>query len=143
MQTIKINKISQEEVNLIADYLKCGLVVAYPTDTVYGLGCDARNAEAIGRVNKIKGERGAKPLLVLISNFKMLKKYCFVNSAQMEYLEKIWPGQVTLILRRRPGLPNEQPGGRLVRSGGAPGMVISREPLTALWSVRDASKPCV
>ncbi|MDP2737008.1 MAG: Sua5/YciO/YrdC/YwlC family protein, partial [bacterium] len=59
MQTIKIesNKIVQEQIDSIVDYLKRGLVIAYPTDTVCGLGCDARNAEAIKRINKVKGER--------------------------------------------------------------------------------------
>jgi len=113
MQTIKINlnKIVQANIDLIVDYLKRGLVIAYPTDTVYGLGCDAKSAEAIKRINKIKGERGIKPLLVLISDFKMLRKYCFVNLAQMEYLKKIWPGPVTVILKRRPNLPTELTGG--------------------------------
>lgn len=113
MQTIKINfnKINQEKIGLIVDYLKRGLVIAYPTDTVYGLGCDAKNAEAIKRINKIKGEKRSKPLLILISDFQMLKKYCFVNLEQIEYLEKIWPGPVTVILKRRPNLPVELTGG--------------------------------
>jgi len=126
MKTIKINKITTEdEVDLIVDYLKRGKVVAYPTDTVYGLGCDARNSAAIKKINKIKGERGMKPLLVLISDFKMLKKYCFVNNEQEKYLMKIWQDltpalslvrrggirPVTVILKRRPNLPNELTGG--------------------------------
>lgn len=127
MKTIKIklNKITQTDVDLIVDYLKRGKVIAYPTDTVYGLGCDARNALAIKRVNKIKGEKSLKPLLVLISDFKMLKRYCFVNSAQMEYLKKIWIRphprlslarrgairSVTVILKRKPNLPAELTGG--------------------------------
>jgi len=60
-----------------------------------------------------------KPLLILISDFTMLKKYCFVNLEQMEYLKKIWlapashagPGPVTVILKRRPNLPPELTGG--------------------------------
>lgn len=110
---------------MIADYLKRGQVLAYPTDTIYGLGCDALNAEAIKRINKIKGEKRAKPLLILISDFEMLKKYCFVNLEQMEYLKDIWErphpsfslarrgvlGPVTVILKRRPNLPVELTGG--------------------------------
>ena len=115
MKIIKIsngvNKIIQTGVNLTADYLKRGLVIAYPTDTVYGLGCDARSTEAIKRINKIKSEKGSKPLLILISDFKMLKKYCFVNSMQMEYLKDVWPGPVTVVLKRRPNLPPELTGG--------------------------------
>ena len=113
MQTIKINKnkIIQANVDLIVDYLKSGKVIAYPADTVCGLGCDARNAETIKKINKIKGEKKSKPLLVLISDFEMLKKYCFVNLEQIEYLKNVWPGPVTVILKRRPGLPVELTGG--------------------------------
>ncbi|MDD4271654.1 MAG: L-threonylcarbamoyladenylate synthase [Patescibacteria group bacterium] len=113
MQTIKIdiNNTTQEQIDLIADSLSHGQIIAYPTDTVYGLGCDCRNILAIKKINKIKGERGMKPLLILISDFSMLKKYCFVNSTQLEYLKKIWPGPVTVILKRRPNLPVELTGG--------------------------------
>jgi len=120
MQTIKINpnKIIQTDIDLIVDYLKRGLVIAYPTDTVYGLGCDANNAEAIKKINKIKEEKTNKPLLVLISDFKMLQKYCFFNQEQERYLHDVWPacaggpGPVTVILKRKPILPVELTGGQ-------------------------------
>ncbi|MBU0721996.1 threonylcarbamoyl-AMP synthase [Patescibacteria group bacterium] len=121
MQIIKINlnKITQEQIDLIVDYLKQGLVIAYPTDTVYGLGCDARNVEAIKRINKIKNQKikklkkqeNKRPLLVLISDYKMLRQYCFINQEQEKYLASIWPGSVTVILKRRPNLPPELTGG--------------------------------
>ena len=120
-----VNKITKKDIGLIVENLKQGKVVVYPTDTVYGLGCDARNGEAIKRINKIKDERGKKPLLILISNFKMLKKYCFVNLEQIKYLREIWADltpapsllrrggirPVTVILKRRPNLPTELTGG--------------------------------
>ena len=92
MQTIKIdiNRITEEQIDLIVDYLKRGQVIAYPTDTIYGLGCDARNEEAIKAIKKMKGQKDDKPLLVLISDFAMLKQYCVINAEQMEYLKKGW-----------------------------------------------------
>ena len=93
MQTIKIdiNKVTEEQVDFIAGYLKRGQVIAYPTDTVYGLGCDASNELAIKKIKKIKNQQNKKPMLVLVSSFKMLEKYCLVNAEQMEYLKKVWP----------------------------------------------------
>lgn len=124
--TVDIN-ISQEQISLIVDYLKGGKVIAYPTDTIYGLGCDAGKAEAIERINMIKGERSNKPFLVLISDFEMLKKYCVVSVEQVEYLRKVWgepnitplaplasgieQRPVTVILENRKNLPNELTGG--------------------------------
>jgi len=112
---IKLNKITDEQIDLIVDYLKQGKVMAYPTDTIYGLGCDCRNVEAINRIHKIKSEKNNKASLVLISDFKMLKKYCFTNLQQMDYLKKIWSTSaarpVTVILKRRPILPEELTGG--------------------------------
>jgi len=108
MQTIKIdiNKITDEQIDLIVDYLKKGKVIAYPTDTIYGLGCDARNLPAIEKVSKIKGERGNKPFIVLISDFTMLEEYCFVNAGQIKYLKEVWgESPVTVILEGQPNLP--------------------------------------
>ncbi|MDP2708584.1 MAG: L-threonylcarbamoyladenylate synthase [bacterium] len=100
MQTIKINldKVSDAEIELIVKYLQNGKVIAYPTDTVYGLGGDARDARAIKQINKIKGERRGKSFIWLISDYKMLKQYCLVNKEQEKYLKKIWPGPVTVVL---------------------------------------------
>jgi len=109
--SVDINKITQEQIDLIVDYLNRGQVLAYPTDTVYGLGCDARDAQAIKRINRIKGEKGNKPLIILISDFKMLQRYCFFNQEQEKYLKQVWPGTVTVILKKRPNLPKELTGG--------------------------------
>lgn len=115
MKKIKINsnsnKISLDQADFIVDCLKSGKTIAYPTDTVYGLGCDARNIAAIKKINKIKGRTESKPLLILIRDLKMLKKYCFVNFEQIEYLKTIWPGPVTVVLKHRRNLPQELTGG--------------------------------
>lgn len=103
MKIIKINlkKFTQAEIDIVASYLKRGKVIAYPTDTVYGLGCNAGKAAAVARVRKIKGDRTKKPMLALVSDWQMLKKYCRVSREQMKYLKKIWPGRVTVILKKK------------------------------------------
>ena len=65
MKTKKINlkKINQEEIDLIVDYLNQGKVIVYPTDTVYGLGCDATNTKAVNKILKIKKDQPIKDWL--------------------------------------------------------------------------------
>lgn len=64
-----------EEVQNCLDTIKKGGVILYPTDTVWGLGCDATNADAIDRIYQIKKREESKALICLVSNFKMLEQY--------------------------------------------------------------------
>ena len=102
---IKINKFSAQEIGLIVDFLKKGKVIVYPTDTIYGLGCLATDKKAINKIYRIKKREKKKPLLVLISDFKMLRKYFKVDKKQLAYLRKIWPGKVSVILNKKSNLP--------------------------------------
>ena len=61
-----------EEVRRTAGYLKKGLVILYPTDTIWGIGCDASNPEAVSRVYRIKRRTDRKSMLVLIDHFSRL-----------------------------------------------------------------------
>lgn len=65
----------REEVNNAFSVLKKGGVILYPTDTVWGIGCDATNADAIDRIYEIKKRNQAKALICLVSDFKMLNQY--------------------------------------------------------------------
>jgi L-threonylcarbamoyladenylate synthase len=108
VKTIKINynKPRKQEIGLIAGFLQEGKVIAYPTDTIYGLGCKADDKKAINRIYKIKKREKNKPLLVLISDFKMLRQYFKVDKKQETYLRKIWPGKVSVILDKKELLPD-------------------------------------
>ena len=110
----KLNNITKEQINLIINYFKRGKVIIYPTDTVYGLGCLATNKKAIKRIFRIKKREKGKPLLILVSNFKMLKDYCFLSREQEEALKKIRAGgrPTSFILKRKKNLPRELTGGR-------------------------------
>lgn len=109
MNTIKINinKIKKSEISFIAEQFKQGKVVAYPTDTIYGLGCLATDVKAIKKIFKIKRIKKPRPLIILISGYKMLKEYAQVDTKQIGYLKKIWPGAVTVILNDMNKLPKE------------------------------------
>ena len=109
---INLNKITKQEFDLIVDYLQQGKVIVYPTDTIYGLGCLATDKKAIREIYKIKKRNKKKSMLILASSFNMVKKYCFLSSAQERFLKKIWPGPVSVILKSRNLLPRELTGGK-------------------------------
>lgn len=65
----------REEINKALEVLKNGGVILYPTDTVWGLGCDATNEEAVAKVNAIKGRAEDKSLIILLENDNKLQSY--------------------------------------------------------------------
>lgn len=65
----------KEEINKTLQILKDGGIILYPTDTVWGLGCDATNETAVAKVNEIKGRSAEKSLIVLLENDNKLQSY--------------------------------------------------------------------
>ena len=81
--------------------LKAGHLVAFPTETVYGLGADARNPEAIKRIYEVKGRPTDHPLIVHISSLNQLDKWAIdIPEYAIKLARKFWPGPMTLVLKR-------------------------------------------
>ena len=76
---IDLKKTDKKIIGLIADYLNMEKVIAYPTDTIYGLGSRADSKKAIKKIFKIKQRKSDQPLLMLVSSIGMAKKYCSIN----------------------------------------------------------------
>jgi L-threonylcarbamoyladenylate synthase len=81
-----------------------GLVI-YPTDTLYGLGCNARSEKAVGKVYDAKEREGKKPLSIIVADHRMVLEYCTVSSAQEKVLHALLPGPYTFILPLRRSMP--------------------------------------
>jgi L-threonylcarbamoyladenylate synthase len=78
-----------------------GSLVAFPTETVYGLGADATNANAIARIYEVKGRPADHPLIVHIADVKYLEQWILdIPEFAIELARKFWPGPMTLILQR-------------------------------------------
>ena len=125
MKKIKIDlkKISKEEIDLIVDYLKRGQIIAYPTETVYGLGCLAIKTKAIKQVHKIKRSPADKPLLILIKSYCQLHDICYVSAKQDRYIRSIWP-RTTRQAQNPEYMHNEQPTTFILRGKGVlPGII--------------------
>ena len=83
--------------------LKSGGTVAFPTETVYGLGADARNHKAVERIYDIKGRPKGHPLIVHIASFDKVKEWaCDISPFAKILADAFWPGPLTLILKKSP-----------------------------------------
>lgn len=95
-----------------ADLLRAGELVAFPTETVYGLGGDAFREDAAGKIYRAKGRPSDNPLIVHISNTGQIERVADGVSEKAEMLmEQFWPGPLTLIFRKREPVPHATTGG--------------------------------
>jgi L-threonylcarbamoyladenylate synthase len=84
-----------------AQSLREGSLVAFPTETVYGLGADATNAQAVARIYEVKGRPSDHPLIVHIADLKYLEQWISdIPKYAISLAREFWPGPMTLILRR-------------------------------------------
>jgi L-threonylcarbamoyladenylate synthase len=81
--------------------LKDGGVIAYPTDTLYGVGCDALNDKAVEKVYKIKERDFSKPMSIAVSSMEMLEQCVTIAEETKTLLEKILPGPYTILLPKK------------------------------------------
>ncbi len=81
--------------------LKRGGVILYPTDTVYGLGADATNTDAVRTIQKIKGRDETKSFLVMVSDKEMLETYAHMNILARTLTHMFLPGPLTLVMNVR------------------------------------------
>jgi len=79
--------------------IKAGKIIVFPTDTVYGIGCDPYNRDAISLLYKIKKRKKTNAFPVLGYSKKELEKIVEFNGLEEKIAEKFWPGRVTIILK--------------------------------------------
>src|SRR5512139_4324788 len=98
-------RLPQDEIDRAVAALREGEVVAFPTETVYGLGADAQNPDAVRKIYELKGRPATHPLIVHIDHPRALERWALnVPPAAAALAEKFWPGPLTLILRRAPAV---------------------------------------
>ena len=87
-----------------AELLKAGQLIAFPTETVYGLGAIASNDEAVKNVYKVKGRPSDNPLIVHVSDREIAEYVAFVPQQAEALMEAFWPGPLTLIFPMKEGV---------------------------------------
>ena len=113
-EIIKVNPqaIDAETIARAGEILKKGGLVAFPTETVYGLGGDATNPEASHKIYSAKGRPSDNPLIVHITNRKALEEMVEeVPQTAYALAERFWPGPLTMIFRKNDRIPYETTGG--------------------------------
>ena len=97
-----ISKCDAETISSAAKDLKEGNLVAFPTETVYGLGADAENPDAVKRIYEVKGRPTDHPLIVHISEIQDLETWATdIPNYAIKLARDFWPGPMTLILKRK------------------------------------------
>ena len=87
-------------VNLASKVYNSGKIFIYPTDTIYGFGCNPFNSISLKRLNAIKDRDGKQGYILLVDNIEMLFRYVvMLDEQQIEFLNRIWPNPVSIILR--------------------------------------------
>jgi len=102
---MRILKATAENILAASKIVRRGGLVVYPTDTVYGLGCDPLNVEAVKRLFKAKGER-KKPLPILASDIEHVEKIAYLSERARKIAARFWPGPLTLVVPKKPALPD-------------------------------------
>jgi L-threonylcarbamoyladenylate synthase len=91
-----------EAIAAAADAIRRGDLVAFPTETVYGLGADATNSRAVARVFEAKGRPRFNPLIAHVADIAAAERIAYFPAKARKLAEAFWPGPLTLVLRRRP-----------------------------------------
>ncbi len=101
------------EIERAAAILRAGGLVAFPTETVYGLGADAFNPAAVAKIFAAKGRPQDHPVIVHLAGIELLPLWAGeIPAAAQKLAAAFWPGPLTLILKRAPGVPDCVTGGQ-------------------------------
>jgi len=128
-------RLPQDEIDQAVEALRAGEVVAFPTETVYGLGADASNPDAVRKIFELKGRPATHPLIVHIEHPRALERWALsVPPAAAALADKFWPGPLTLILRRAPAVDHAITGGQDTVAVRVPGHPVAQQLLRAFGS---------
>lgn len=120
------------EIARAVELLKAGELVGIPTETVYGLGADAANPAAVAKIFAAKGRPADHPLIVHLPGAAHLERWARdIPALAWELAEDFWPGPLTLILKRAPGVPDAVTGGQDTVGLRVPGHPLALELLRA------------
>ncbi len=136
MVTMKTELLTSNNIKRAGELLRAGEVVAFPTETVYGLGADATNEIAVKKVFTAKGRPADNPLIMTVADAQQLDDFVVISEAARQLMATFWPGSLTIILPIQPQkvamivtgglqtvafrLPNNDVARAMIRDAGVP-----------------------
>lgn len=100
-------KINENELNKVVEIINNDGVIIFPTDTVYGIGCNCYNEKAIKKIFDLKGRDYSKPINVLIGSVKKIDELASsINEKERKLINKYMPGDMTIILKKNDNVPD-------------------------------------
>lgn len=94
---------SEAAISRAGELIRSGELVAFPTETVYGLGADATNGEAVARIFAAKGRPRFNPLIVHVASLAVCERLAVLDAHARTLAQRFWPGPLTLVLPKRAG----------------------------------------
>jgi L-threonylcarbamoyladenylate synthase len=125
---MSIARDTQKQIQAAVEALRAGELVAFPTETVYGLGADASNPSAVRKIFELKGRPATHPVIVHLSDSAQLQRWVRQVPAVAQALaQKFWPGPLTLVLKRAPAVSDVITGGQDTVAVRIPSHPIARQ----------------
>lgn len=104
MKTIKMENALKDR--SISKAVKSGSIIIYPTDTLYGIGCNAEVSESVRRIHEAKQRPEGKPFSVIVPSVDWIKENTLISRENLEFLENLFPGPYMAILKAKKAIPN-------------------------------------
>jgi L-threonylcarbamoyladenylate synthase len=128
----RLRRATQQELEAAVTALRNGELVAFPTETVYGLGANARDPSALRRIFEAKGRPAHHPLILHLDSVRFLPRWARDLPAQVDVLaDRFWPGPLTLVLKRNPDVSDVLTGGQDTIAVRVPSHPMALQLLTA------------
>ena len=132
MKTLILPASDPATVSQAAEIIRAGGLVAIPTETVYGLGANAMDEEAVAKIFLAKGRPQDNPLIIHISCAEELTRYCHdIPEAAWRLAERFWPGPLTMVLPVKPCVPRRTTAGLSTVAVRCPKTQVTRELIRA------------
>lgn len=111
MKRITKKSLLKNNIETASFIIRSGGVVLYPTETVYGLGADVCNIDAIMKISSIKKRDPQQPISIAVSSINMLNSVAYLDNASKNFINRFLPGPITVIVPKKTHIPDVLTGG--------------------------------